>query len=668
MASEVDQIMEAMASGNHFLLSGGAGSGKTHTLIELIRRINQETPKSKIACITYTNVAADEITERADSISLKASTIHDFLWDNIKGFQANLRQGIIELNESITEDDLLSDSEIQYREFKSLKKGIISHGDVLLLAKYLFEKYALLSKLINDKFDYIFIDEYQDTSNEVIDIIFKSLNRKDFSLKIGFFGDSMQSIYDGVGKIETVELIDKVHHRKLKIVQKKLNRRNPQRTIDLANKLRNDGLYQEPDENISAPNISKDGTVKKGSVKFLYSSSANKNVENVKESKYCSIWDYENYNDKGKPISKILLTKNSAIAYQAKFNSLFDIYTKDKIVGKSGYVKRIKDFLKIVEVDFDVESYSFSDLLDVLIKKTSDDLDFEKAMQLLKSEIEKTDTTRKAINALKKTYPGIDKIIPTGTMCDYIFENDDLFQIALLMDYKDLTSTYLDKEKLIGVKKSKNVDSNKRNDEKDVLIKYLFKIQEVITHYENDDIHNVLKKIDFKILIGKHKSILKEKMDKLKTMTKSKIKDVIEYADNSGLLNIDSRVSEFMKTNSYLIERINRVSFEEITNLYNYTEGLSPYSTQHGIKGEEFNNVLVVVNNDKIPQLKVCYEYLFTGNSEEKKYYDRTLNLFYVSCTRVMENLVVFYEGECSEQVISKANEWFGEDNVIDLA
>ena len=131
MATEVDQILDSMQKGNHFLLSGGAGSGKTHTLIELIQRINDENPKSKIACITYTNVAADEITERSDSFSLKASTIHDFLWDNIKGFQTNLRDGIIELNESITEEDLASEIEIQYREYKSLKKGIVSHDQVI---------------------------------------------------------------------------------------------------------------------------------------------------------------------------------------------------------------------------------------------------------------------------------------------------------------------------------------------------------------------------------------------------------------------------------------------------------------------------------------------------------------------------------------------------------
>ncbi|SDT09650.1 UvrD-helicase domain-containing protein [Winogradskyella sediminis] len=668
MASEVDKIIETMNAGNHFLLSGGAGSGKTHTLIELIQRINEINPKSKIACITYTNVAADEITERANSFSVKASTIHDFLWDNIKGFQPNLRKGIIELNENITEDNLLKHIEIQYREYVSLKNGIISHSDVLKLSNYMFGKHPLLSKIINDKFDYIFVDEYQDTSNEVIDILFKNLNRKDFSLKIGLFGDSMQSIYkDGIGEIETTELINKDSQRRLIEVPKKLNRRNPQLVIDLANNLRNDKLEQKALPNSMAPNINKDGTVKKGNLTFLYSSLGTHQLEDIKKSKYCSNWDYENYDKNGKPITKILLTKNAEIAKYAGFNSLFDIYTKDKIVS-SGYVKRIRDFLKTTKTVYNTESITFLELLDLLIKEEIDSkLTFKKGLELVKNEIPNFDTLLKAINAVNKLHLGIKNILPTGAMYTYIVQNSDLFDIALSMQFDDLSSIFLNKEKLIGKKKSKNSDSNNRNDEKDRFIKHLFKIQEIVSLYENKNINDLLKKVDFKIHLGKHKSILKEKMDDLCKLTTSEIKDIVDFADSSSILKIDSKVSDFISTKSYLVERIKRIDFSELTNLYNYTEGLSPYSTQHGVKGDEFDNVLVVVKKDKISQLTICYEYLFESNLNEEKYFKMTSNLFYVACSRAKENLVVFYDDVCSPKVISKAKELFGDNNVIDL-
>ena len=668
MAAEVDKIIETMEAGNHFLLSGGAGSGKTHTLIELIQRINEINPKSKIACITYTNVAADEITERADSFSVKASTIHDFLWDNIKGFQPNLRKAIIELNENITEDNLLDDIGIEYREYVSLKKGVISHSDVLKLSKYMFGKHPLLSKIINDKFDYIFVDEYQDTSNEVIDILFKNLNRKDFNLRIGLFGDSMQSIYkDGIGEIKTDELINKDSQRKLIEVPKKLNRRNPQLIIDLANSLRKDKLKQKALPNSIAPNINKDGTVKKGNLTFLYSSLGTHQLEDIKKSKYCSNWDYENYDKNGKPITKILLTKNAEIAKYAGFNSLFDIYTKDKIVC-SGYVKRIRDFLKTTKTVYNTESITFLELLDLLIKEEIDSkLTFKKGLELVKKEIPNFDTLLRAINAVNKLHLGIKSILPTVAMYTYIVQNSDLFDIALSMQFDDLKNIFVSKEKLIGKKKSKNSDSNNRNDEKDKYVKHLFKIQEIISLYKKNNISALLKKVDFKIFFGKQKPILKKKMDDLCKLTTSEIKEVVEFANISGILKIENKVLEFISSNSYLIERINRVSFSELTNLYNYTEGLSPYSTQHGVKGDEFENVLVIIKKDKISQLTICYEFLFQDILSEEKYYKMTSNLFYVTCSRAKENLVVFYDDVCSPKVISKAKEWFGDKNVIDL-
>ena len=45
---------------------------------------------------------------------------------------------------------------------------------------------------------------------------------------------------------------------------------------------------------------------------------------------------------------------------------------------------------------------------------------------------------------------------------------------------------------------------------------------------------------------------------------------------------------------------------------------------------------------------------------------ERTKKIFYVCCTRAMEQLAVYYDYP-SEEVISKARERFGEDNMIRL-
>ena len=54
----------------------------------------------KIVCITYTNVAKDEIIERTERNELiHVSTIHDFLWECIKKFQSELKAKFLEFLE-----------------------------------------------------------------------------------------------------------------------------------------------------------------------------------------------------------------------------------------------------------------------------------------------------------------------------------------------------------------------------------------------------------------------------------------------------------------------------------------------------------------------------------------------------------------------------------------
>src|SRR5665811_1638099 len=68
-----------------FFLFAGAGSGKTRSLVNVLERFEQEYGKQfklerkKVATITYTNAAADEITHRLKNSSIfHVSTIHSF--------------------------------------------------------------------------------------------------------------------------------------------------------------------------------------------------------------------------------------------------------------------------------------------------------------------------------------------------------------------------------------------------------------------------------------------------------------------------------------------------------------------------------------------------------------------------------------------------------------
>lgn len=95
LEQEVEDIFGLIGSGKNFLLSGGAGSGKTYSLVSVINEIYNLNPKARIACITFTNAAVHEIENRVSNSKLWISTIHDFLWKNISPFQEELKRRCI---------------------------------------------------------------------------------------------------------------------------------------------------------------------------------------------------------------------------------------------------------------------------------------------------------------------------------------------------------------------------------------------------------------------------------------------------------------------------------------------------------------------------------------------------------------------------------------------
>jgi DNA helicase-2/ATP-dependent DNA helicase PcrA len=91
---------------------------------------------------------------------------------------------------------------------------------------------------------------------------------------------------------------------------------------------------------------------------------------------------------------------------------------------------------------------------------------------------------------------------------------------------------------------------------------------------------------------------------------------------------------------------------------YKYINDESPFSTQQGIKGAEFERVLVILDDDEGTHVQFSYEkYLGIkplsardqANVREGKdtAVERTRRLFYVCCTRALKDLiVVLFTGE----------------------
>lgn len=612
---ELEKIAKCIEDNSNFLLSGGAGSGKTYSLVQTINLIKEKYDNKTIACITYTNVAVNEIKERViNNKDFVVSTIHDFLWENIKNYQNELKNCLVELinseeinfKEKNISNDYFKNINIQYKEYLDIEKGIISHDEVIVAANKMYRDYKILCDILKDKYDFILVDEYQDTSKLVIEILLDSLKKSNKKNIIGFFGDSMQSIYnDGVGDLDTY-----ISNKEITEIQKIQNRRNPINVINLANIIRTDGLKQEPSKDEKAPNM-ENGKVKLGEIKFIYSDYAI-DYEELKKNKVFEEWKFED----SKNTKELDLTHN-LIAARAGFENLMEIYDKDPILQlKRELMKEIKDD------DIIDENATFEEIISRYPK-------INNKVLLIKSDEKKN----KLFNMIKdQTFIKIKKM-------------------------------YFSKDSLIDDKKLSSEEVERKGRKRDSLISQLFKIQKLIKLYDDKKYNEFIKIIDYPIYRIEDKRLINEKINKLKETKKDTIEKMINLADQLEIVKKDDNFNLFIENNEYLYDRVKELPYSEFENLFNYIEGYTPFSTQHKVKGAEFDNVLVILDNGRWNQYN--FENLFTlaGNENVLK---RTQKIFYVCCTRAKEKLYVYY-CQPSREVIIKAIEWFGKDNIVKI-
>ncbi len=91
------EIYNSINSNKSLIFNSGAGAGKTYSLVESLKYIlsnygeKLKRNNQNVVCITYTNIASNEIKERLGNNELIViSTIHARVWEIIKEFQTEL--------------------------------------------------------------------------------------------------------------------------------------------------------------------------------------------------------------------------------------------------------------------------------------------------------------------------------------------------------------------------------------------------------------------------------------------------------------------------------------------------------------------------------------------------------------------------------------------------
>ena len=637
----IDQCKKCIDEKRSFVLQGGAGSGKTESLKELLIYINQTNPKAKVMCITHTNVAVNEILSRTGN-AFPVSTIHSFLNSLIKDYKKNihtvigelffipefvttektedvsdtdfkkneherykkayekyadkhyqttresvakvagkrdydkdpdafnklLNDGIKIINNKIAEDIASKDySTIGYNDtsFDSLKDLTFGHDGLLKVFDLLINKYPLLSKMIADRYDYIFIDEYQDTNADIVCDLIQVSQKSELTLCL--FGDSMQSIYsDGVGNV------DEYIGDSLISIPKPDNYRCAYEIIKFVNPLRLDDLEQEVALKTNAKGETETKESRHGFVKVLYSICDQKpNVRSSEEEKtaYQSIIDALIIKAKEYcTTAKILMLTNKAIAEKNHFKKLYKVFD-DRYSDVGDHMEKYLSSIQVLE---------FCDICNAYLRGEYNAL------------IKSIRSNGYAIRSLsdKKTISDLMASIVAN-------QNLSMWQAIELAAEKKL------------IKLS------------DSCINKIERERAFVEQYSNDEFYQKFKAL---YLSGNN--------------TYNRIKDMIDipsedvFDDWKAIYKRECFINELLSPDLKFIEALNYSKY-----LAEETE----YITMHKTKGSSIQNVIVVMDEFFWNEYK--FSSLYSPESDTNA--DRVINskkLIYVACSRAISGLV----------------------------
>lgn len=264
-----------------FFLFAGAGSGKTRSLVAALEFISSNIGydlrlrNRKVAVITYTNAARDEILHRVHYNDLfEISTIHSFAWklvchhttDICSWLKNHLRLKINEAANKLLKirnrnSNTYKNTEYKLNKYKSrleyldlvkvfkynpdgLNTGYdsLDHSEVISITADLLTQNETLQRILVDSYPFLLIDESQDTKKELMDVLLQLQNKYSDCFMLGLFGDMMQRIYLD-GKEDLSRSIPSTWETPSKI----MNHRSQKRIVDLCNSIRKntDGIEQQ---------------------------------------------------------------------------------------------------------------------------------------------------------------------------------------------------------------------------------------------------------------------------------------------------------------------------------------------------------------------------------------------------------------------------------------
>lgn len=587
-----------------FIMKAGAGSGKTTSLIKGLSsaiRIHGDKLRKfrqRIACITYTEIAAGEIWRDVGSDPLvHVSTIHSFMWLLAKPFQNDIRVWvsgrIAEKIEALEQKQATYGPRVQQRtkdkdtrDLERLRrqsgriaavkgfrygtgsdyvKGILGHDDILKLVPYLIAERPLFRTLLARQFPFVFVDESQDTTTEVIEALKIVEREPGVTFCLGFFGDPMQRIYaTGTGLVEAAP--------NWADIPKPENFRCSTKVLNLANAIRRDGddLVQIPGQRLGPEGIVP--TPEGSAHLFVLPADDTRDANLVRVREWMAARTGDDHwragNDDQERVKHLVIVHQMA-AKRLGFGELYTaLNSKAPTAFKDGFL--------------DGSAWPLSPcvkfLIPIAIAHTEGrQLEVMRLIREYSPLLEKGDLARANVAERLKALRELVASIAEGIAGNSNVTIGDLLKqvyAAGLLIFDPRLASYLDPEAAPPAQSAEEVDND--DDQED------------------------------------------DESDK-------------EMASMDAFLACPAR--QLLAYQTYISER-------------------SPFWTQQGIKGTEFDRVLVVLDDAESTHFQFSYEkYLGLKalsdtdrkhiEAGEETTVDRTRRLFYVSCTRALKELAV---------------------------
>ncbi|MEG0868912.1 MAG: UvrD-helicase domain-containing protein [Hafnia sp.] len=559
----LESMYTCLSEGQSFRLEAGAGAGKTYSLIKALRFLIErnkdlfEKRSQQIACITFTNVAKDEIVARTDrSPIVFCDTNHAFCWSLISSFQKPLRELIetmpawIEKLEEV--GGSLGNRSVEYNlGHRSIRDHRITlhHDDVLSLTISLME-HEKFRRVIAERFPIILVDEYQDTDKNWIEAIKRHFLGQTRAPLFGFFGDHWQKIYGGgCGKLEhqdVVEIGKEANFRSDKIIVDALNRMRPE-LPQCVKDPEATGLVRVFHTN-NWQGVRQKGVHWSGDLPL---SEGQATLERVKTTLQQDGWDFSPNH------TKILMLTHRLLANQQGYSNIVATFKYNESFTKKEH-EHIAFFVDKLEPACDAfAARKYGEMF----------------------------------NALGGTIP-------------------------LLRRHSDKVSW-----------------------------------------------HNVMTQL----LVLRETGTICEVIEFIRAQRKPRLPDKVEKLELE-LLHFDRTADVEMPRRLKELEKLKNISYSEVRSLRRYLDGHSPFETKHGVKGAEFENVLVVVGRGW-NQYNFGEMLEFAGAqmipADKQDSFERNRNLFYVACSRPQRRLAILFTQALSPAALATLGNWFGADTII---